>query len=126
VQLIGAREEEWREGYVRLAVTLEAKHTNPHGVVHGGVLSTLTDEATGGVIASVRGMEEMWAAPHSTVDMSVSFLGSARAGDEILIEARVLKLGRSIAFGEAEVRKRGSDALIAKARFTFSIRQPRS
>jgi len=125
VQLIGAREEEWREGYVRLALTLESKHTNPHGVVHGGVLTTLMDEAIGGVIASVRGLEEMGIAPHSTVAMNVSFLGSARAGDEILIEARVLKVGRSIAFGEAEVRKRGSDAVIAKGGLTFSIRQRR-
>src|SRR3990170_1962735 len=92
--------EEWRQGYVRLSLLLEPHHLNPHGVMQGGVITTLMDEAMGGVIASVRGMEEMWAAPHATVDMNVSFLAAARAGDEISVEGRVLKLGRTVAFGE--------------------------
>jgi acyl-coenzyme A thioesterase 13 len=69
----------------------------------------------------VRGMEAMWEAPHATVDMNVSFLSNARAGDEIVIEGRALKVGRSVAFGEAEARRVRDDALIAKGRFTFTI-----
>ena len=121
VELIGGKMEEWREGYVRLSLVVEPHHLNPHGVMQGGVITTLMDEAMGGVIASVRGMEEMWAAPHATVDMNVSFLAVARAGDEISVEGRVLKLGRTVAFGEAEARRRGEDDLIAKGRFTFTI-----
>jgi acyl-CoA thioesterase len=121
VEFIGARTEEFREGYVRLAIKLEEKHTNPHGVMHGGVITTLMDEALGGVIASVRGVETMMKAPHATVDMNVSFLAGARAGDELIVEGRVLKIGRSVAFGEAEARRRGDDTLIAKGRFTFAI-----
>jgi uncharacterized protein (TIGR00369 family) len=124
--LIGGRLEEWREGYVRLGLTVEERHTNPHGVMHGGVVTTLMDEALGGVIASVRGMEEMWKAPHATVDMNVSFLSNARAGDEITVEGTVLKLGRSIAFGEAEARRSRGNVLIAKGRFTFTIIRPDS
>jgi uncharacterized protein (TIGR00369 family) len=118
---IGGKIEEWREGYVRLGLLLEERHTNPHGVMHGGVITTLMDEALGGVIASVRGMDAMWKAPHATVDMNVSFLSNARAGDEITVEGRVLKIGRSVAFGEAEARRRRDQALIAKGRFTFVI-----
>ena len=126
VNLIGGRLEEWREGYVRLGLTVEERHTNPHGVMHGGVITTLMDEALGGVIASVRGMEEMWKAPHATVDMNVSFLSNARAGDEVTVEGTVLKLGRSVAFGEAEARRKRGDVLIAKGRFTFTIIRPDS
>jgi len=89
VNHIGGRLEEWREGYVRLGLTVEDRHTNPHGVMHGGVITTLMDEALGGVIASVRGMDAMWKAPHATVDMNVSFLSNARAGDEITVEGTV-------------------------------------
>ena len=121
VELIGGKTEEFREGYVRLSVRLEERHTNPNGVMHGGVITTLMDEALGGVIASVRGMEAMWAAPHATVDMNVSFLSGARPGDDVIVEGRVLKIGRSVAFGEAEARRRGEDTLIAKGRFTFTI-----
>ena len=123
VQLIGGRVEEWREGYVRLGLTVDEHHTNPHGVMHGGVITTLMDEALGGVIASVRGMEEMWKAAHATVDMNVSFLSNARSGDEIIVEGAVLKLGRSVAFGEAEARRKRDNALIAKGRLTFTIIQ---
>ena len=108
---------------MRLGITVEERHTNPHGVMHGGVITTLMDEAVGGVIASVRGMDEMWKAPHASVDMNVSFLSNARAGDEITVDATVLKLGRSVAFGEAEARRKRGEVVIAKGRFTFAIIQ---
>ena len=122
VELIGGRLEEWREGYVRMSITLEERHTNPNGVMHGGVVTTLMDEALGGVIASVRGLEAMFAAPHATVEMNASFLAGASPGDRIVVEARVLRLGRRVAFGEAEAH-RGDDGgeLIAKGRMTFVI-----
>jgi uncharacterized protein (TIGR00369 family) len=126
VELIGGKLEEWQEGYVRMSLILEEKHTNPNGVMHGGVATTLMDEVLGAVIASVRGMDAMAAAPHATVEMNVSFLAGPRAGDEIVVEGRALKVGRSVAFGEAEVRRRGRDDLIAKGRFTFVIQGPRS
>jgi uncharacterized protein (TIGR00369 family) len=127
IALIGAKLEEWSEGYVRMALTLEEKHTNPNGVMHGGVATSLMDEVLGAVIASVRGLDAMAAAPHATVDMNVSFLAGPRVGDEIIVEGRALKVGRSVAFGEAEVRRRGArDDLIAKGRFTFVIQAPRS
>ena len=126
VQMIGAKVEEWREGYVRMSLVVEEKHTNPNGVMHGGVLTTLMDEALGAVIATIRGMEVMRAAPHATVEMNVSFLAGARAGDDIVVEGRALKVGRSVAFGEAEARRRGSDDLIANGRFTYVIAGPRS
>ncbi len=121
VELIGGKMEEWREGYVRLSLVVEERHTNPNGVMHGGVITTLMDECLGGVIASVRGMEAMWAEPHATVDLNVSFMSGARPGDDIIVEGRVLKVGRTVAFGEAEARRRGQDGLIAKGRCTFTI-----
>ena len=121
-ELVGGRLEEWSEGCVRMSLTLEPHHTNPNGVMHGGVVTTLMDEALGGVIASVRGLETMFAAPHATVEMNASFLSGARPGDRIVVEARVLRLGRRVAFGEAEAHL-GDDGgeLIAKGRMTFVI-----
>jgi uncharacterized protein (TIGR00369 family) len=121
VEMIGAKLEEWREGYVRIALLLEERHTNPNGVMHGGVATSLMDEVLGAVVASVRGMDVMMAAPHATVDMNVSFLAGPRTGDEVIVEGRVLKVGRRVAFGEAEMTRRGRGDLIAKGRFTFVI-----
>ena len=105
----------------RMSITLEEHHTNPRGVMHGGVVTTLMDEALGGVIASVRGLETMFAAPHATVEMNAGFLAGARPGDRVVVEARVLRLGRRVAFGEAEARRDGDGELIAKGRMTFVI-----
>lgn len=121
VELIGGKMEARQEGYVRMSVVLTPDHTNPHGVMHGGVITTLMDEVLGGVIASVRGTDVMMAAPHATVEMNASFLAAARPGDEVVVEGRVLRLGRTVACGEAEVRRRGDDQLIAKGRLTFLI-----
>lgn len=123
--LISAKAEEAGEGYAKMSLVLEEEHTNPNGVVHGGVLTTLMDEACGWAVLSVRGIAAMVEAPHATVDMNVSFLSGARPGDEIVIEARILRVGRSVAFAEAEVR-RNEDTLIAKGRFTFVIQGKRN
>jgi len=120
-EFIGGRFDEWSEGCVRISLVLEPHHTNPNGVMHGGVVTTLMDEVLGGAIASVRGMEVMRAAPHATVEMNASFLAAARPGDRVVVEGRVLRLGKSIAFGEAEAH-RGDGELIAKGRLTFAIR----
>jgi acyl-coenzyme A thioesterase 13 len=119
----GAVLEEWREGFVRISLHIDESHTNPTGAMHGGVVTTLMDEAVGAVIASVRGLDAMRAAPHSTVDMNVSFLAAARPGDDLVVEGRVLKIGRSVAFAEAEAKRRGEDRLVAKGRFVFVIGQ---
>jgi acyl-CoA thioesterase len=122
--MIGATREEGGEGYARISLVLEEKHTNPNGVVHGGVLCTLMDEACGWAVMTVRGMEAMIEAPHVTVDMNVSFLSGARPGDRLVVEGRALRVGRTVAFAEAEVR-RGEETLIAKGRFTFVVQSRR-
>jgi len=126
MQLLGGRTDSLEEGVCVMSMTLEEKHMNPNGVVHGGVLTTLLDEATGHAIVTIRGLEVMAEAPHVTLDMSVSFLSGARLGDELVCEGRVLRLGRSVAFAEAEVRRRGADDLVAKGTFTYAILAKRS
>ena len=116
---IGAEMEEMREGYARLSIVLEPHHTNPNGVMHGGVITTMMDSALGAALGALRG-EEAGRNPHATVEMNASFLAGARPGDRIVVEGRVLRLGKTIAFGEAEARR--GDELIAKGRMTFAIR----
>lgn len=120
VELIGGQVEEFSEGLVRLSLELREHHTNPNGVMHGGVVTTLMDEALGGVIASVRGLEEMFAAPHATIEMNASFLAGARPGDRVIVEGRVLRVGKRVAFGEAEMR-RDDGELLALGRMAFVI-----
>ncbi len=121
MDMIGGRLDSWEEGRVVMSIKLEDRHMNPGGVLHGGVLTTLMDEATAHAIVIVRGIE----APLATVDMNVSFLSAARPGDELECEARTLRVGRAVAFAEAEVRRRGRGDLIAKGSVTYAILAPR-
>lgn len=44
---LGVEVLEAQPGYARCALTITARHANPHGVCHGGVLFTLADSAFG-------------------------------------------------------------------------------
>lgn len=122
---IGSHVDSWLEDGVITSVVLEDKHMNPAGVVHGGVVTTMMDEATGYSVVVSRGVDASMAAPHFTVEVSVSLLSGARAGDHLDCEAHTLRIGRAVAVAEAEVRVRGRDAPVAKGRFTYAILAPR-
>lgn len=123
IELVGATIEEAREGYARLSLKLEHRHTNPNGVMHGGVVTTLLDEVLAIAVAVTRGLEAVYKQPHTAIEMNASFLAAAREGDELVVEGNVLKAGRTVFFGEAEARLRGEDRLVSKGRVTFVIPQ---
>jgi acyl-coenzyme A thioesterase PaaI-like protein len=54
----------------------------------------------------------------------VSFVGAAR-GDAVYAEGRILRRGRTIAFGETRVTD-GAGALVAVGRATYMIIAPRT
>lgn len=121
IELVGADVEEAREGYARLSLTLEHKHTNPNSVMHGGVVTTLLDETLAIAVAAMRGSEAVREQPHTAIEMNTSFLAAAREGDELVVEGRLLKSGRTVFFGEAEARRKSDGALVAKGRVTFVV-----
>ena len=122
VELVGAELEEMREGYGRLALIVEEKHTNPNGVMHGGVATALMDSAAAIALGALRGEAARQDSPHATVEMNASLIAAVRPGEKIVIEGRVLSLRRSVAFCESEVRRDSDGDLLAKGRFTFVLR----
>lgn len=123
IDLIGARVEEFGEGRARLSLLLEEKHSNPHGVAHGGVATTLMDSAAAMALSGAKRAAGRENAAHATVEMNASLIAPARTGDELVVDGRVLSLRHSVAFCESEVRRKSDGELIAKGRFTFSISQ---
>ncbi len=124
MELIGAEVAELGEGYARLTLRLEEKHSNPHGVAHGGVATTLMDSAAAMALSGLKRAKGRSLTSHATVEMNASLIAPARPGDELLVEGRVLRLGRTVAFVESEVRRRHDSVLVAKGRFTFALREP--
>jgi uncharacterized protein (TIGR00369 family) len=107
-----------RDGAVDLRLDAGPDHANLHGTVHGGVLATLADTAAGLAVRSA-------IAPgsgHVSVNLDVQYLAPARPGT-LLATGRVLRLGRRIAFAEAEVTD-ADGTMLARAQVTVAVSPP--
>ena len=85
------------------------------GVVGGGILATLADEAMGHIVAANLLDTETAA----TIDMDIKFLKSVTSGD-MVARATLVKKGRSIISLQADIVN-AARALVAKASGTFLI-----
>jgi uncharacterized protein (TIGR00369 family) len=106
---------------LRLAIRDELRN-GPGAPLHGGVLSALVDMAVGGALATLH-EDAAGGVGQATLDLNVSFLAAAAEGP-VFAEGRILKRGRSVAFGEARVTD-AADRLLAVGRATYMIIQRR-
>ncbi|HMO73915.1 MULTISPECIES: PaaI family thioesterase [Sphingopyxis] len=97
-------------------------HCNARAMLHGGVLSTLCDNAMGIACALAVGEGTSLV----TIHLSVDFLGAARAGQWVEIAAESTQPGRTIAFASAEVTADGALAGRATALFRVITRDAAS
>ena len=106
--LLGLRVMEWREGFASLACELRPMHLNRGGIVHGGLLLSLLDEAGGaaGVWCASPGRQRR----SVTVDLNCRFVGQARAG-RIVATGMLVKAGRTLYFSRSEVRDAAGEML---------------
>lgn len=79
-------------------VLAEDKHTNPAGIVHGGMLTTLLDHTL-----SVIAWEANDRRPCITVALDVHFLASARPGDLVVARGRVVRQTGTLAFTQGSL-----------------------
>jgi uncharacterized protein (TIGR00369 family) len=97
------------EGWVRIRFEGKPQFRNPAGYIQGGILAAMLDDTMGpAVFAMTEG-----ALYTATIDMNVSFIAPARVGP-IYGEGRVVHLGKSVGFLEAELRDE-TGLLIARA-----------
>lgn len=108
------------QGVVELGLVLAEPHCNARGLLHGGVIATLADNAMGHSFLAARAAEAGEApAGAVTVSLSVDFAAVARLGQWVLVTPRVLKAGKSMGFVDALVTADGT--LIARASGTFRV-----
>jgi uncharacterized protein (TIGR00369 family) len=84
--------------------------TNPFGNVQGGILAAMLDNVMGPAGFSVGEGRA-----HSTIQMSISFLGKAVPGEALIGEARVVKQGKTQILVEGELYRESDRTLIARA-----------
>jgi acyl-CoA thioesterase len=118
-RFLGIEVEDAKEGWVRLRVPVRDNLCNAAGApLHGGVISALVDAAVGGALSTLH-EDSAGGTGQATTDFNVSFLGAVSQG-AVHAEGRILRRGRSVAFGEATLTD-DSGRVVAVGRATYLI-----
>ena len=100
---------------VIIGLRLAKPHTNGRGLIHGGLIAALADNAMGYSCAHVMGGVSSLV----TVGLAVDFVGSAEVGQWLAIESDVIKTGSTICFAHSLIK--ADDFVIARANATFRV-----
>ncbi|XP_065360573.1 acyl-coenzyme A thioesterase 13-like [Calliphora vicina] len=96
------------EGRCTGEFTITKEHLNPYGGLHGGCAATIIDNVTTYALMSADSH------PGVTVDLYVSYLKSAKEGEEIIVDANTVKVGKKIAFIDCVLKKKSDGSIIVK------------
>jgi len=100
---------------VLMGLRLAKPHTNSRGLIHGGLIAALTDNAMGYSCVLVMG----WNSSLVTIGLAVDFIGSAKIGQWLSIEPEVIRTGSTFCFAQSLVK--ADDVVIARANGTFRV-----
>ena len=119
---LGLEVLEAREGYLRSQMTVEAKHMAPNGFLHAAAVIALLDSAAG---YGCRISLPDGASGFTTIELKSNFLGSAKVGDSVTCEARLVHGGRMTQVWDATATHAGTGKAIALFRCTQMVLYPR-
>lgn len=105
-------EDTWRYG-----LQTGPQHANAIGVIHGGTLTALVDQ-----VMSLVAWEAVERRPVVTVHMDTTFLSSAKPGDFLEVEARLVERTGALVFLEAEIAS--GDVRVMKASCVMKVVKP--
>ena len=103
--------QEYEKGHVVVKTVVNETDTNPYGMAHGGYLYTLCDNLAG-ILGYSLGSYTV------SQQVSISYIASAKNGDELTLTGTCLHDGRSSKVCEVIVRG-PEERLICKATFTL-------
>jgi uncharacterized protein (TIGR00369 family) len=96
--LVGIRIASFENGVIRLELEAGARHHNPMGTVHGGILCDLADLAMGTAFAATLEEGEGFV----TLQLAANYLRAVKEG-RLIATGKVVHRGRSIGYTEGEI-----------------------
>jgi uncharacterized protein (TIGR00369 family) len=87
-----------KDGKSEMSWTPTPDMANPFGSVHGGIVATVIDEATG---AAVMSTIESGSAP--TVSLNVEYLHAIQIGGTYTAVGEIVRRGRAVAIADARI-----------------------
>jgi acyl-CoA thioesterase len=110
---------EMTAGYAKVSIKLRPEYLNFHGVIFGGIIMSLADQAFGYAVNSLN-------YPGVASQFNIYFLASALPEDELTAEGKVIKNGKRVSVAEVSITNQNGK-LIAKATgTTISVATPSS
>lgn len=82
---------EVEEGYGVISYQVRKEMTNPFGTIQGGILAAMIDDTMGLAFLSLN-HEYLF----TTTNLHVNYLYGAKEGEELLVKARVMRMGKKI------------------------------
>jgi uncharacterized protein (TIGR00369 family) len=116
VQALGLRVHEFGAGRVALLLPQNEQLSRVGGMLCGQAMMAAADTAM--VLALMTQFGEF--RPCTTVQMNTSFL-KPLSGQDAIVEARVLRAGKSLAFGEIDVRGANDGKSACRASTTYAL-----
>ncbi len=112
---LGIRVESVQDDRVRIRLPYKDENSNPGKALHGGVAASSIDIA--GTLAAWTRLEPRPDLETGTLDLSVNYLAAA-IGEDIVINAEVLRRGKEITYSDVDVRN-DSGKRIARGLVTY-------
>jgi uncharacterized protein (TIGR00369 family) len=100
---------------VIIGLRLATPHTNSRGLIHGGLIAALADNAMGLSCGDKLGSGTRLV----IISLSVDFFGTAQIGQWLSVESEVIKTGGTLCFAQSLLTADG--ATIARANGTFRV-----
>ncbi|MBM3114780.1 PaaI family thioesterase [Jeongeupia naejangsanensis] len=118
ITLLGIELIEWSADFAEFAMTVRPDHLSRQAMVHGGVLATLLDVASG--YAGLHVPPDTPPRHAVTLSLAINYVAAARQG-RLTVKARRTGGGRTIYYTQAEVLDEAG-TLIATAQGAFKYR----
>lgn len=116
VQALGLRVETFDEGSVTLRLPRSEALSRVGGMLCGQAMMAAADTAM--VLALIRHFGEF--RPCTTVQMNTSFL-KPLSGQDALVQASIVRAGKSLAFGEIDLRGADDGKSACRATTTYAL-----
>jgi uncharacterized protein (TIGR00369 family) len=101
-------------GRVEMVLDATDHHLNLQGSLHGGVIATLADTATGLAVRSMLPIGRR----HVTIQLDVHYLAPGRPG-RVTAVGTAVRVGSQVAYAEADILD--GDRLLARATATMAV-----
>ncbi|MDJ0948002.1 MAG: PaaI family thioesterase [Alphaproteobacteria bacterium] len=119
VQDLGLKVEAVEDQAATLRLPFNDRLNRQGGTVCGQAMLALADTSMVFAVSAARGSY----GPMTTVSQTLSFMRPV-ANADVLAEAKILRLGRNLAFGEVVLRADGDDRPVAHATSTYALLPP--